>query len=572
MARFRLLLVGLTIWLIIIFNLARPELLLGEKDLSFNLSPLVYLMASLTAIVILLLPDLGRANIYLILIPVLGIYLVSRFMLDTPDPATPKHTFYFIVTEIVVLFLTVVVVRAVSLAVTNFEMAVENVVLRPANSRILSMADGEDKINSELLRARRFDRPVGFIVVRITLLEAMRPSPAPKLTLESAFQRHYLQTRIGQEIEASLHQSDIFAWYNDDLIVCLPEMDYGKVLEPAKEIDTLLHVRLGIHVPMGLSAFPESGLIYKDLIEAALRNPYHFELEDTQNPPNDDGDSQANTNAAREGLLTRQPSLPDASSRVNLSSLLATFRNLPNLLPVTIPGTRKRTDTAGAKDPDFWVNRLPYQSASSRGFYRIIKRAIDLGVVTLSAPIVIPLVGLISLLILIDSGRPIFFVQERTGLGGRRFKMHKFRTMIPNAEALLHDLARRGLAKLDAQGKLAEPLKLQPDPRVTRIGRFLRKTSLDELPQLIDVAQGNMSLVGPRPTSWDVSSYSLLQTERLSVRPGITGLWQIYSRGTTDFNTWVQWDVLYMDKMSLSLDLQILWQTVGQVFSHRGAH
>jgi len=162
-------------------------------------------------------------------------------------------------------------------------------------------------------------------------------------------------------------------------------------------------------------------------------------------------------------------------------------------------------------------------------------------------------------------------VQQRTGLGGRRFNMYKFRTMVPDAEAKLKELAAQGLAKLGPDGRLAEPLKLDRDPRVTRIGRILRKTSLDELPQIINVLRGDMSLVGPRPTSWGLDSYTLLHTERLTIRPGITGLWQIGARGSTDFDDWLRWDMLYIDKISFALDFQILLRTIGQVLKRQGA-
>jgi lipopolysaccharide/colanic/teichoic acid biosynthesis glycosyltransferase len=193
-------------------------------------------------------------------------------------------------------------------------------------------------------------------------------------------------------------------------------------------------------------------------------------------------------------------------------------------------------------------------------------------IVLASLVVTLPLIILISIATLIDSGRPIFFVQVRTGKGGKRFKMYKFRTMVPNAEELLKELAAQGLAKLDKDGKLAEPLKLKRDPRVTRLGRILRKTSLDELPQIFNVLSGSMSLVGPRPTSWDVGSYTLLQTERLSIRPGITGLWQVCSRGNTDFDNWLKWDLKYIEKMSFLLDIKIIIRTLAKVLKRSGAH
>ncbi|MBN2471656.1 MAG: sugar transferase [Anaerolineae bacterium] len=226
---------------------------------------------------------------------------------------------------------------------------------------------------------------------------------------------------------------------------------------------------------------------------------------------------------------------------------------------------------AHPNDPDYWVNDLPYQSASSRSIYQIIKRVFDLSIIAASLPVSLPLMLLLMLLVYLDGGRPVFFIQKRTGLGGRRFNMYKFRTMVPDAEEKLRELAAQGLAKLGPDGKLAEPLKLDRDPRVTTVGRLLRKTSLDELPQIINVLRGDMSLVGPRPTSWGLSSYTLMHTERLTVRPGITGLWQIGARGNIDFDDWLEWDMLYIDKISFYLDIQILLRTFGQVLKRKGA-
>ncbi|NWF71325.1 MAG: sugar transferase [Chloroflexi bacterium] len=214
---------------------------------------------------------------------------------------------------------------------------------------------------------------------------------------------------------------------------------------------------------------------------------------------------------------------------------------------------------------------MPYQSITSRTIYQVVKRSLDVLVVLLSFPVTLPVMGLIALAIKATDGGSIVFRQERTGWGGRRFKIYKFRTMVENAEEMLKELAKQGLAVLDEKGRLAEPLKLDPDPRITRIGRILRKTSLDELPQLFNVLKGDMSIVGPRPTSWGLNRYQLRHTERLNVRPGITGLWQISARGNTDFDIWLQWDSAYIDKMSFLLDIQILFRTVGKVLQRKGA-
>ena len=199
--------------------------------------------------------------------------------------------------------------------------------------------------------------------------------------------------------------------------------------------------------------------------------------------------------------------------------------------------------------------------------YRAAKRIMDLSIVLLSAPFWLPILGVVALAIKLSAwNAPVFFVQLRTGKGGRRFRMFKFRSMVPDAEKL-----KSQLAAVNASGELAGPLKLEHDPRITRLGHILRKTSLDELPQLINIISGDMSLVGPRPTSWSPESYKLWHTERLDVLPGITGLWQVFGRGSQDFDDWLRWDIQYIEKRSLWFDFVILIKTFTVLFKQRGA-
>ena len=150
---------------------------------------------------------------------------------------------------------------------------------------------------------------------------------------------------------------------------------------------------------------------------------------------------------------------------------------------------------------------------------------------------------------------PSHFVQQRTGKGGRRFSMYKFRSMVPNAEELK--------AKYAHLNELQWPdFKITNDPRITRLGRFLRKTSLDEIPQLFNVLLGDMSLVGPRPTSFGAETYKLWQTERLDVLPGLTGLWQVEGRASLEFDDRLRLDIIYIERRSMMLDIVILFRTV----------
>ncbi len=198
--------------------------------------------------------------------------------------------------------------------------------------------------------------------------------------------------------------------------------------------------------------------------------------------------------------------------------------------------------------------------------YLIAKRVVDLLLVILALPLVLPLLGLCALMVKLESPRdPIWFTQIRTGKGGRPFRMYKFRTMVANAEALKKELAHLN--------ELQWPdFKITNDPRITRVGSFLRKTSLDESPQILNVLRGEMSLVGPRPTSFSAKTYKLWHTERLDVQPGITGLWQIIGRGTSEFNDRLRLDIAYIERRCLWLDVQILFRTVTAVLEQRGAY
>lgn len=183
----------------------------------------------------------------------------------------------------------------------------------------------------------------------------------------------------------------------------------------------------------------------------------------------------------------------------------------------------------------------------------------------LTAPLWLPIIALCAAIIKTESPKNrVFFVQQRTGKGGRRFPMYKFRTMVANAEDLKKQLAHLNELKWP-------DFKIHNDPRITKLGKILRKTSLDELPQLFNVLKGDMSLVGPRPTSFKPETYLLWHTERLDVIPGITGLWQLFGRGSTEFDERLRLDIAYIEHRSLWLDIQILVRTVPAMLKQRGA-
>lgn len=193
-----------------------------------------------------------------------------------------------------------------------------------------------------------------------------------------------------------------------------------------------------------------------------------------------------------------------------------------------------------------------------------MKRAFDIAFCIIVMPIVVPLLLLCWAAVKIDSPGPPLFAQERTGQHGIRFKMYKFRTMVQNAEELKPALAHLNILPFP-------DFKILDDPRVTRVGKVLRKTSLDELPQFINLVKGDMSLVGPRPTSFAASTYDLWHTYRLEVSPGITGLWQVFGRNSATFDERLRLDIQYIENMSLGLDVKIIWWTVKSVFRGSGA-
>jgi lipopolysaccharide/colanic/teichoic acid biosynthesis glycosyltransferase len=214
-----------------------------------------------------------------------------------------------------------------------------------------------------------------------------------------------------------------------------------------------------------------------------------------------------------------------------------------------------------------WIRKFDPNKRLLRGRgYQIAKRLTDLFLVVITMPLWLPLNGIVALVIHFTSpGAPVMFKQLRTGKGGRRFYMYKFRTMVPDAEVLK--------AKYAHMNELQWPdFKITNDPRITRVGKFLRKTSLDEIPQFFNILKGEMSLVGPRPTSFGPETYKLWHTSRLDVMPGLTGLWQIMGRAQLEFDDRLRLDIAYIERASLWLDFNILLRTVIAVFESRGAH
>ena len=198
--------------------------------------------------------------------------------------------------------------------------------------------------------------------------------------------------------------------------------------------------------------------------------------------------------------------------------------------------------------------------------YAVAKRAFDLLVASLALVLLIPIIPLIAVMIKLDTPGPVFFRQRRVGRAGRVFHFYKFRSMFAGA-----DERKKEVEALNEQD--GPVFKVRSDPRVTNVGRFLRRSSLDEIPQIFNVVKGEMSIVGPRPPlPSEVESYQPWHRRRLDVTPGITCLWQISGRSHLSFNEWMRLDIEYLKNRSMKTDLLIFFKTIPAVIARKGAY
>jgi exopolysaccharide biosynthesis polyprenyl glycosylphosphotransferase len=212
------------------------------------------------------------------------------------------------------------------------------------------------------------------------------------------------------------------------------------------------------------------------------------------------------------------------------------------------------------------IPMLDLRAAALTEFQRLIKRIFDLVITTGILIFALPVMGIVALLIWLTDGKPILFIQPRAGENGKLFNIYKFRTMVRNAEAF-----QKQVESVDTQGELIH--KKKDDPRITPLGRFLRRLSLDELPQFFNVMRGNMSLVGPRPElPYLVELYQPWQRKRFAVPQGLTGWWQIHGRSDKPMHLHTEDDLYYIQNYSLWLDIQILMQTIWIILRGKGAY
>lgn len=205
------------------------------------------------------------------------------------------------------------------------------------------------------------------------------------------------------------------------------------------------------------------------------------------------------------------------------------------------------------------------ESIEASGLYLFIKRFIDLFCSLMGVIVLSPIFLFVVIAIKVESKGSSIFAQERIGYKGKSFKMYKFRSMVVNAEELK--------AKLAEKNEMAGPMfKIKDDPRVTKVGKFIRKTSIDELPQLINVLKGDMSLVGPRPSlPKEVAQFESWMMERLDVKPGLTCYWQVYGRNTIEFEEWMNLDIKYVRQKSTWVDIKLILKTFFVLFGDEHA-
>lgn len=268
-----------------------------------------------------------------------------------------------------------------------------------------------------------------------------------------------------------------------------------------------------------------------------------------------DGASVSNYSHAEYSIIGETSYIPDNSTIKNMIVLNGLRVGDANLIPsdYCIKGVAALSDSISTR-------------GSSHILYKIAKRIMDVFLSAAGIILLLPLFLLIAIAVKIDSPGSIYYMQKRCGKGGKLFNMLKFRTMIDNAENLQKEL----LSKNEVDGPL---FKLSNDPRVTKLGRILRETSLDEILQLLNVLKGEMSLVGPRPLIMDEMKFSQSWRDtRLKVKPGITGFWQIQGRSMAPFHDWIRYDTFYVKNQSLWLDIKILFKTIKVVLKKAGAY
>ncbi len=217
-------------------------------------------------------------------------------------------------------------------------------------------------------------------------------------------------------------------------------------------------------------------------------------------------------------------------------------------------------------EPKVEYSNLSINVKEEKIVYKILKRTVDIIGSLLGLILLLPIFLILSIVVKADSPGPIFFAHKRLGYNGDLIRIYKFRTMVINAEELLNNLSP------EQKEEFAKNFKLENDPRITKVGNFLRKSSLDELPQLLNILKGELSIVGPRPiVEKELKNYGIYGEKLLSVKPGLTGNWQANGRSDTTYEERVEMDMQYIDNRSIFMDIKIIFKTFSAVIKKQGA-
>lgn len=394
---------------------------------------------------------------------------------------------------------------------------------------VLPYNSGAQKATQEFYRARRFNRSVSVVycqLVENTKDKMILVGAGVDIELRKNIYNHILQNGLIKSIAALTYKHDILMEYEKGYLVCLAEADEANTQIFLDNLCKLVNEQFNMNLTAGVAMFPRDGFVFEELAKIAFEKAHNW---------------------------PKKLAVPEEEATM--------FRQGDFAID---PARRFEIERRAE-----WVNKMNNVDLLTRHRYEQIKRMIDIVIIMIILPIILPTLLLTALAIKLDDGGSIIYRQKRTGYNGNRFTIYKFRTMVENAPAT--KLNNPEKIYIDNVAHYIFPDKVESDGRITRLGRILRKTSIDELPQLLNILKGDMSIVGPRPFSWDLSRYTLHQTERLTVRPGITGLWQVCGRDGYTFDERALWDIKYIDRMSFLLDLQILFLTFTQILKRGNA-
>ena len=506
------------VWFTLFFNLERLDFS-GEPIINFT--NVTYLTVVLIGLAILAFPNLGKVD----LVNSVASVLVIEQVLYILDGKT-VHPLDRIVADIIVVSVTLIIMRRVSHYLVNTENAFNNYIMSSETSHIMPFDSALRRASEEVQHLKRIDASLALIYARVysddAYLSANRQNgEIVDQHLTQSFNARHLQVQLGRHVMGITYSTDIVFEYGYGIAVCLPEADPEEAQKFIHQLFGFIKSNERLTLWTGVAYFPEDGRDVDDLLDLARNN-----ME----------------------VYNNETELADDISRHGDVS-------------VSIADRLRIQDRSG------WVGKLAYQSPTSRAIYRPLKRLIDIAGASAILAALSPLFAVLAIFIIIDDGLPIFFEQNRVGMGGKYFKMFKFRSMYKNAPPVQPTIVKlsNGEIRYDWPDKTGE------DPRITRVGKYIRKASIDELPQVINVLKGDMSLIGPRPSSWGLEQHTLHQTARLTVKPGITGLWQVSARDSTNFDERLLWDLMYVEKMGLWLDILILLRTLGAVARRSGS-